>query len=108
MPQELHNFLKDMLLEAGQVELTPEVEQAMIEDLGVRLETHLLMAAVSNLTEEQNVALENMVEAQNTSEEIQAFLESSIPNYNDVFAEALLGFRALYVEGTKGEESVSA
>jgi len=101
MNPEIHKFLKELLAEAGQKDLTPELEEAMIQDLSTRLEDRLTLAAVEKLSPEKQEELGKLAETKPDATAVMSFLKKNIPDYDDVFAQALESFREVYL-GAQG------
>ncbi len=105
MTPELHQFLRELLIDAGQTDMPPELEEQMIKDLYTRLEDRLMLAALERLTEQQQEELERMAERKKSAEAVEIYLKQHIPDYDKFFAQVLEDFRALYVEASKDGEA---
>ena len=101
MTPEIEQYLRELLREAGQTGLGGDLEKTLMADLYTRLEERLMLTALQHLTDEQQATLEKMAEDKKSQAEIQAFIQEKIPNYEEVFAQALIDFRNLYIEGGK-------
>lgn len=97
MNPEIRNFLKKLLEEAGQKDLTPALEEEMINDLNARLEDRLILTAMQHLDQDGQNELGRMAEKKEDPAKIQAFLQNKIPDFNTVFASALEEFRQTYL-----------
>jgi hypothetical protein len=97
MTPEIRKFLKDLLKDAGQKDLGDKLEEQMINDLNTRLEDRLILTAIDNLTQEQQNEFGRMAENKEDPGKLQAYLQKNIPDYNNVFARALEGFRETYL-----------
>jgi len=100
MTSQIRSFLKQLLFDAGQTDLPQEVENQMIEDLYTRLEDRLMLSAMEHLSEEQQEVLDRMTEEGKSADEVETFLKSAIPNYDEVFRATLEDFRNTYIEGS--------
>ena len=101
MNPQIEKFLKELLRDAGQTDLGKELENQMIQELYGRLEDRLIATAMNHLTTAQQDELEKMGANKKNSAKAEAFFRQHIPNYDKVFAEALVDFRNLYIEGGK-------
>ena len=105
MTPEIKEFIKQILADAGQTNLPKEVEDQMIEDLNTRLEDRLILTAMEALEPHKQLELEKIStgtkDAEVRAQTIEKFLTTNIPQYQNLFAQALLDFRNLYVSATK-------
>jgi hypothetical protein len=97
MTPEIHEYLKQLLIDAGQTDLGPELEETMIQDLSTRLEDRLTLAAIEKLPQEKQDELTSMAENKENSKQVMEFLKKHIPDYDQVFAQALVDFREVYL-----------
>ncbi len=97
MNQDIHAFLKKMLEDSGQTDLTPALEEQMIADLNTRLEDRLILTAMENLSEADQDTLGKMAEDKATSKQMEEFVQTHVPNWEEVFAAALGDFRDTYL-----------
>ena len=104
MNSEIKNFLKQVLADGGQTGLAPAVEEAMLEDLNNRLEDRLILTAMQKLSLEKQKELEKITldKTADKAPQIEEFLKNNIPDYEQVFTQALIDFRNTYVEANKG------
>jgi hypothetical protein len=105
MTPEIKQFLKQMLIDAGQTDLNEAVEEQMLQDLNTRLEDRLILTAMQQLPAAKQIEFEKMTEEKMDpgmrTATLETFLKENIPNYEQVFTAALIDFRNLYVEGSK-------
>ena len=97
MNQDIHTFLKKLLEDAGQTDLTPELEEQMIKDLNTRLEDRLILTAMENLSEADQDTLGKMAEDKASSKDLEEFVRTHVPNWEEVFAASLVDFRDTYL-----------
>ncbi len=97
MNQDIRAYLKKLLDDAGQTDLTPELEEQMIQDLNTRLEDRLIMTAMENLPAEKQDELGKMAEDKASSKDIEEFVRMHVPNWEEVFSAALVDFRDTYL-----------
>jgi len=103
MNPEIRKYLQELLKDAGQTGLGEELENQMIEDLNSRLEDRLILTALSYLNLDQQNQLQEManVKGPKLHGEMETFFKKNIPDYDQVFAQALVDFRNLYIEATQ-------
>lgn len=103
MNPEIKKFLQELLHDAGQTGLGEAIENQMIADLYTRLEDRLTVTALSYLNADQVKQLDGMTGGSaKYSNDVDAFFKKHIPDYEQVFAKALLDFRNLYIEAVQG------
>lgn len=101
MTPEIHDYLKQLLVDAGQTDLGTELEETMIQDLATRLEDRLTLAAVEKLPQDKQEELTNLAADKENAKQVMEFLQKNIPDYDEVFAQALADFREIYL-GAQG------
>lgn len=102
MTPEIRQFLKQMLIDAGQTGIGEALEEQLIEDLNTRLENRLILVAMQNLPQEKQKELEDISINQGKKEaDTESFLKKNIPEYEKIFTGAMVEFRDLYVEASK-------
>ncbi len=97
MNQDIKAFLKKLLEDAGQTDLSPELEEQMILDLNSRLEDRLIMAAMENLSDENQDKLGQMAEEKASSKDMEEFVKAHVDNWEEVFSKAMSDFRETYL-----------
>ncbi|MCC7196705.1 hypothetical protein IT413_00740 [Candidatus Peregrinibacteria bacterium] len=97
MTPEIHDYLKQLLVDAGQTDLGTELEETMIQDLATRLEDRLTLAAVEKLPQDKQEELTNLAADKENAKQVMEFLQKNIPDYDEVFAQALADFREIYL-----------
>jgi hypothetical protein len=99
MTPEIHRFLKELLIDAGQTGLGEEVENQLIEDLYSRLEDRLILTAMASLPPDKQRELEEIAaNKKQDPKKVEAFLMENIPDYAKVIGTALADFRNTYIE----------
>jgi hypothetical protein len=97
MTPEIHEYLKQLLVDAGQTDLGEDLEEVMIQDLATRLEDRLTLAAVEKLPQEKQEELTTLAAEKENAQLVMEFLQKNIPDYDEVFAQALAEFREVYL-----------
>lgn len=105
MTPEITTYLRQILIDAGQTGLDPAIEDQMLIDLQARLEDRLILTAMQQLEPKKQMELTQMADSIKDTgvrkATVEKFLKDNIKNYNEVFTNALLDFRNLYVEASK-------
>jgi len=97
MNQKIHEFLKQLVLDSGEKDIPENVLETMINDLNTRLEDRLILVALNNMPADKQDELEQMAENKASAGEIEAYVKANIPNWEEVFAKALMEFREIYL-----------
>lgn len=99
MPAEIKMFLEKIIEEKKFDNLSPQLKEAMAASLYPRLEAYIFTAITKNLDEATVAELDQMMESgQNYSRpEIQNFLKQRVSNIEEIIAQAMLEFRAVYL-----------
>lgn len=97
MNENIEKFLRQLLIDAGQTGMTEEVMKEMIVDLNRRLEDRLILTAIDSLPPDKQEELEQMAESGAGAGDMESFVKSNIPNWEEVFSKALLEFRESYL-----------
>lgn len=95
--QAIEDFLNALLDEAGMGEVSAEVRAQMFKDLSARLNDRLFATVVMSLNDSDLTKFRQMAEGGANGDELQKFIDSHIPNAADLFASAMMEFRANYL-----------
>lgn len=93
---ELDLFLDRLIEETHGATLPADLARDMKRDLYGRLENHLMAATIQALPTEHATAFESLMSGAPATEEVQNFFKQHIPDYSNMYAEALLEFRDVY------------
>lgn len=97
IPQEIRAFLEALLNDANITALDEAGREEMIKELYARLDNFLTAKLVDNLPPDQLENFIQMNEQGKSRPEVEEFLKSNIPNFSDVFTNAFMEFRDLYL-----------
>jgi len=97
MENNVRVFLQELLKDAGQTNLSPELEEQMIQDLNSRLESRLILTAMENLSPEQQDELGKMAEENVDPKSMESFIKTNVADWEKVFSRVLLEFRDTYL-----------
>ncbi len=100
IPAEVRGFLESLLADSGMTSLDDQMREDMLQELYLRLDNFLTAQIVDNLPPEQLEPFIQMNEAQKPKAEIEQFLKDNMPNAQEVFANAFIEFRNLYLGNT--------
>lgn len=95
---DLKSFVERLIAEKGLEGLGPDVLAEVRSDLLSRLEDRINAALLANLPPEKAVEFEQVLD-KGDEKSVQEFISASIPNANEVVAEALVTFRQTYLNG---------
>lgn len=95
--QAIEDFLAKLMSEAGMDEVSPEVKSQMTNDLRARLNDRLFATVIMNLTDDQVTKFRELAESNPSGDELEKFIDSHIPNSQEVFAGAMMQFRSNYL-----------
>ena len=100
MNPQIKEFLKDVLKDAGQTDLPENLEEQMLKDLNTRLEERLILVALEHLAPDKQQELEELSKNNADASSLENFVKENVPNWEKVFADALIEFRNLYISAT--------
>lgn len=103
MDPQIHTFLLELLHDAGQTDLGHDIEELMVQDLAVRLEDRLMLTLMQHLSTEQEEELKKITGEGKSTEELMNYCKEKIPDFEKIIAEAMLDFREVYIQASKGE-----
>lgn len=98
---EIHQFLEDLMDEAGVVIASVLLREEMISRLVKRLDKLLSIRFAQHLSDEDIQTFMRMNENNEPKEKIDAFLREKIPDVENVVKDTFVEFRLLYLEGYK-------
>lgn len=97
IPQETRTFLEGLLRDGGMSNLDEQTTEDMIQELFIRLDSYMTGAIIDNLDQPNVEAFIKLAESGADQNTIQEFLKDKIPNAQDIFTNAMLTFRDLYL-----------
>ncbi len=97
LPADIRNFLDEVLRDANITSLDQKTHDDMIVELYLRLDDYMLGTITEKLPEENMEEFTKMAEAGKSREELQQYLQTYIPNATELFANAMIDFRNLYL-----------
>lgn len=99
MDQNIHTFLVELLHDAGQTGLDKELEETLVHDLETRLEDRLVLVSAQYLTPEQQEEVKKI----DNDEGVMNYLKNTVPDFENIVAQAMVDFREVYINASKGE-----
>lgn len=99
MDQNIHTFLVELLHDAGQTGLDKELEETLVHDLETRLEDRLVLVSAQYLTSEQQEEVKKI----DNDEGVMNYLKNTVPDFENIVAQAMVDFREVYINASKGE-----
>lgn len=106
IPADIKTFLENLIEDAG-MQLTPELQEAMIGDLYARLEKKLIADAIENMKSEDVEEFIQLVQSQKDKAEVDQYIATHLPNARELFMQSLVDFRTYFLGGTMQANSVS-
>jgi hypothetical protein len=98
IPAEIRAFLEKIIDEKKYQNLNPKLKEDMVLSLFSRLEAFLLTDIAKHLPDKDAKELNRMMENGEASQEkVQLFFQERIKNINEVVAQSMLEFRAIYL-----------
>lgn len=105
MTTEIKDYLRQLLIDAGQTGMGEKMENVLIDDLYARLEERLILAAMLSLPGNKKGEAEvlmNKTSKKIREKKLVEFFKKNIPDYEKVIGEALMDFREVYIDAVKG------
>src|ERR1035437_9288232 len=93
----LEAFLDSCLYDKGIKDVPKALHDQMMQDLAARLETWLMKSAFKKLEEKDAAPLKQLMDKGANQQEIMEFLQSRVPNLQEIFAEEMVNFKKAYV-----------
>lgn len=97
IPDEVRTFLEGILKDGNITSSDEEMHEEMIKELFARFDNFMTSTIVENLKEEDMEEFIKMGEEKKSREEIEKFITEKIPNAQDVFSQAMINFRDMYL-----------
>lgn len=99
IPADIRTYLENLIDDAG-MQLTPEMQNSLIDDLYARLEKKLIADAVENMKPEDIDEFIKLAQSGENLEAMQTYINEHIPNAKEVFVQSLIDFRTYFLGGT--------
>ena len=97
IPQEIRAYLESLLDDAQMTTLDSLMREEMIQELYTRFDNFLTGTIVDNLPAEHMEDFVKLNEKKGSQAEIETFLKDKMPNAQQVFSDAFIQFRDLYL-----------
>ncbi len=97
MPPEIRSFLEGILQDANITTADEQTKEEMVKELFARFDNYMTSSIVENLKEEDMDEFIKMGTEKKPREEIEKFITDKIPNASEVFSQAMMEFRDLYL-----------
>lgn len=97
IPSEIRSFLGGLLEEAGMTSLEGELKEEMINQLYERLNNFITSTIVDRLPPENIDEFIRMNEENRPQNEIEQYLKDKLPGSQDIFGQAFVQFRDIYL-----------
>ena len=97
-PQTLEAFVDKLIDEKGLSSMADDVLDQMKVDLLLRVEDRVNAEMLEALPADRVEPFETLLnEASSTGDDVAVFLKKHVPNFDEVLANALMGFRHTYL-----------
>ncbi|OGL70740.1 hypothetical protein A3C17_00810 [Candidatus Uhrbacteria bacterium RIFCSPHIGHO2_02_FULL_53_13] len=97
-PQTLEAFVDKLIDEKGLSSMADDVLKQMKEDLLSRVEDRVNAEMLETLPADRVESFEALLNEESSSgDDVAAFLKEYVPNFDEVLANALMGFRHTYL-----------
>ncbi len=96
IPDEVKGFLEGLISDSGMV-VDDSLKEDMLKELYARLDSYMTSVIVEKLAGDDVEAFIKMNEEKKSKEEIEKFIKDKLPNAQDVFTQAFIDFRSLYL-----------
>lgn len=100
IPEEVKVYLEGLLADASVTPIDEQMKEDMLVDLYQRLDNFLTAIILENLPPQHLEDFIKMNKSGKSREETEKFITSALPNADEVFANAFLEFRDLYLGNT--------
>ena len=97
MPPEINSYLEGIMLDANIKTADEETKDEMLKELFARFDNFMTSSIVENLKEEDMDEFIKMGAEKKPREEIEKFITDKIPDATEVFSQAMMEFRDLYL-----------
>lgn len=96
IPEEIKTYLTGLISDSGMV-LEAQMKEEMLKELFARLDSYMTSVIVEKLSAEDVEVFIKMNEDKKPKEEIEQFIKTKLPNSQEVFTNAFIDFRNLYL-----------
>ncbi len=93
----LYAFLDSCLFDKGIKDVPENLKEQMIQDLSVRLEQWLMQSVFMHLPENAAPELEKLMEEESSKQQVMEFLQTRVPNVNQIFEQEMVKFKQAYI-----------
>jgi len=97
MDLRLEAFLKELLQKAHNTPLPEVLEEKMIADLAIQLESRLQQTILEVLPEEDHIEYVNLTQGTQNADQVNAFLLARIPDLQERLGKATQDFAEEYL-----------
>lgn len=97
---EIREFLETLLTDANILNLDETQKEGMIQELFVQLDSFIAATVVKSLPPEKMEEFMKMSDEKRPQDEMQNFLQTNVPDVQNVFINAFTEFRNIYLKNT--------
>ncbi|MFA5933315.1 MAG: DUF5663 domain-containing protein [Microgenomates group bacterium] len=104
IPEDVRKYLESLLYDTHITLLDEEMKEEMIEEIYKRLDSYLAATIANKLPPEALNEFIKMNDENRPAPEVEAFIKEKMPDADQVFANAFVEFRNLYLGNTQPTE----
>ncbi len=97
IPQDVRDYLEGILKDANMLSLDDDMKEEMVKELYARLDNYITSVLVDTMPPDQLEPFIKMNEDKKPKAEIETFVKQHLPNAQEVFTKAFVGFRDMYL-----------
>ena len=95
----LDPFVNDLLAAKGYGDVLPEVKEALVKDLRLRVDDFIMARTIAEFTDEELKQFEKMLDEKKPRAQLQQFAIDHIPDYTTFLASTLIEFQDVFLAG---------
>jgi len=100
IPPDIKQFLLSIITEANLQLPEENQKEQVVQELYDQLDQFMLSTIIENLPEDKLTGFNELALQGAKRDQLEEYLKANIPNYQEVFAQALIAFHDTYLETT--------
>lgn len=101
IPDDVRKYIESLLYDTHVTLLDEEMKEEMIGEIYKRLDSYLAATIANKLPPENLEEFIKMNDEKKPKEEVEQFLKEKMPNADQIFANAFIEFRNIYLGKTE-------
>lgn len=90
-------FVDKLIEQRGFLDITPEAREEIKNDILVRVDDFIAARVIAALSDEDVKTFEQMLKDNKSSEEVQQFVTTHVPDFNNFLTNVLMEFKDVYL-----------